>query len=49
MALEITFVGVEKLPLMSSLPPLNLRQELEENVFDNNFKCEDCECDSAYS
>ena len=23
-----------------------MRQDLEENFFDNNSKCEDCECDS---
>ena len=28
------------------MPPLNLRQDLEENFFDNNSKCENCECDS---
>ena len=28
---------------LSSLPPLNLRQDL-----DNYSKCEDCESDSAY-
>ena len=32
---------------LSSLP-LNFRQDLEEDLFDNNFKREDCECDSAY-
>ena len=38
-----------------SLPPLNLKQDLEENLLDNKFifscnnsKCEDCKCDSAY-
>ena len=36
MALEITSVA----PFLSSLPPLNLRQDL--------YKCEDCERDSAY-
>ena len=28
------------------MPPLNLRQDLEENFFYNNSKCEDRECDS---
>ena len=28
--------------------PLNFRQDLEEDLFDNNSKREDCECDSAY-
>ena len=27
---------------------MNFRQDLEEDLFDNNSKCEDCECDSAY-
>ena len=38
-----------------SLPPLNLKQDLEENFLDNkfifscnNYKCEDCKCDSTY-
>ena len=31
------------MPFLSSLPPLNLRQDL-----DNNSECEDYECDSAY-
>ena len=41
--------------LLSRLPrildevraPENIKQK-EENLFDNNSKCEDCECDSAY-
>ena len=29
--------------------PLKLRQDLEENLFNNNSKCEDCgKCNSAY-
>ena len=24
-----------------------MRQDLEENLFDNSSKCQDCECDSA--
>ena len=43
MALEITSVADEKIPFLSSLPPGNLRQAL-----DNYSKCEDCERDSAY-
>ena len=43
MASEITSVGDEYVPFLSSLLPLNFRQDL-----DNNPKCEDCECDSAY-
>ena len=43
MASEITSVGDEYIPFLSSLPPPNLRQDL-----DNNSKCEDCECNSAY-
>ena len=38
-----------------SLPPLNLKKDLEENFLDNKFifscnnsKCDDCKCDSAY-
>ena len=42
MALEITSVGDELIPFLSSLPPLNLRQDL-----DNYSKCYDCERDSA--
>ena len=42
MALEITSVGDEKIPFLSS-NPLNLRQDL-----DNYSKCEDYEGDSAY-
>ena len=41
--------------LLSRLPrildevraPENIKKK-EENLFDNNSKCEDCECDSAY-
>ena len=43
MAFEITSAADEKIPFLSSLPPLNLRQDL-----DNYSKCEDCERDSAY-
>ena len=42
MASEITSIR-DFIPFLSSLPPLNLRKDL-----DNNSKCEDCECDSAY-
>ena len=42
MALEITSVADEYFPFLSSLPPLNLRQ-----VLDNYSKCEVCERDSA--
>ena len=35
------------MPSLSSLLPLNLMQDLEKNFFDNNCKCEDCDCDSA--
>ena len=30
------------------MPPLNLREDLEENPFDNNSKYEDSHSDSAY-
>ena len=30
------------------MPPLNWKQDLEESLFNNNSKCEDFECDSAY-
>ena len=43
MALEITSVADESIRFLSSFPPLNLRQDL-----DNYSKCEDCERDSAY-
>ena len=43
MALAITSVADEEIPFLSSLPPLNLRLDL-----DNKSKCEDCERDSAY-
>ena len=44
MTLEITSVADKYMfPFLSSLPPLNLRQDL-----DNYSKCEDCERDSAY-
>ena len=43
MASKITSLGDEQIPFLSSLPPLNLRQDL-----DNYSKCEDCERDSAY-
>ena len=42
MPLEITSVADEYIPFLSSQPPLNLRQDL-----DNYSKCEDCEHDSA--
>ena len=42
MSSDITSVGDEYIPFLSSLPPLNLRQDLEEKLFEN--KCEDCEC-----
>jgi len=47
MASEITSVGDEYIRFLSSLPPLNLRQDLEENLFNNDSKCGDCEYDSA--
>ena len=43
MPLEIISVADELILFLSSLPPLNLRQDL-----DNYSKCEDCERDSAY-
>ena len=43
MPLEITSVADEYIPFLASLPPLNLRQDL-----DNYSKCEDCERDCAY-
>ena len=48
MASEITSVGDEEIQFLSSLLSLNLRRDLEENLFDNNSTCEDWECDSAY-
>ena len=30
------------------MPPLNLREDLEENLFDNNSEFEGSDCDSAY-
>ena len=33
--------------MLPSLPPLNLRQAFQENLFDNNSRYEDYECDSA--
>ena len=36
MTSEITFVGDELIQFLSSFPPLNLRQDLEDNLFDNN-------------
>ena len=43
MPLEIISVADKLILFLSSLPPLNLRQDL-----DNYSKCEDCERDSAY-
>ena len=48
MASAIIFVEDEQIPFLSSLLPRNLKQDLGENLFDNNTKCEDCECDSTY-
>ena len=48
MASAIIFVGDEYIPFLSSLLPRNLKQDLEENLLDNNTKREDCECDSIY-
>ena len=44
MASEITSVGDELIQFLSSFPPLNLRQDLEDNLFDNNSEYEDYEC-----
>ena len=44
MASEISSEGDEKIQFLSSFPPLNLRQDLENNLFDNDFEYEDCEC-----
>ena len=41
---EITSVGDELIQFLSSFPPLNLRQDLEDNLFDNNSEYEDYEC-----
>ena len=38
----------EYIPFLSSLPPLNLREDLWENLFDNNSKYEGSDSDSAY-
>ena len=46
MALEITFAGHVIPSLSSSFR--NFRQALEENLFDNDYKGENCECDSGY-
>ena len=44
MASEITSVGDELIQFLSSFPPLNLRQDLEDNLFDNNSEYEEYEC-----
>ena len=44
MASEITSVGDELIQYLSSFPPLNLRQDHEDNLFDNNSEYEDYEC-----
>ena len=38
---------MNKFHFFHNSPPLNLRQDLKENLFVNNSKCEDCECDSG--
>ena len=46
MASEITSVRDEEIQFLSQLLPLmNLRQDLEVNLFDNSAKCEECECE----
>ena len=44
MASETNSVGDELIQFLSSFPPLNLRQDLEDNLFDNNSEYEDYEC-----
>ena len=44
MALEITSVGGKWIQFLLSFPPLNLRQDLEDHLFDNNPEYEDCGC-----
>ena len=48
MASEISSEGDEKIQFLSSFPPLNLRQDLGNNLFDNDFEYEDCECNFGH-
>lgn len=48
MASEISSEGDEKIQFLSSFLPLNLRQDLENNLFDNDFEYEDCECNFGH-
>lgn len=49
MALEITSVAEMNLKsISSSFFPLNLRQDIEDNLLENNSEYEDCECNSDH-